>query len=96
MTPADGRSAHQFSVVVEMENATTVCWEEVGQTLRILADQIAQQPTLPLNKPQVFLVHPGPPEDSAALSAAACEAAPRLHQVADLEVLSVPGEGTTS
>jgi hypothetical protein len=90
MTPARDDWDRTFSVVVEMENAVTICWSDVGRTLCLLADQIAQRADTGPRRPQVLLVHPGSESESAQLRVAACAAAPRLEKVARLEVLSVP------
>lgn len=87
-TPANAGSA-RFSVIVEMENARTICWEEVGGMLRALVEQLAALATGGW-KPQVLLVHPGTETDSPTLRAAALQQAPRLDEAARLQVIACP------
>jgi hypothetical protein len=88
-----------YSVVIEMENAATVCWSEVGRTLAAVAEQIpdiqdtAGQASSGTNwcKPQVILVHPGRDDESAELVAAASAEVPQLAEVARLSAMGLFG-----
>ena len=80
-----------FSVVVEMENAATVCWHDVGQTLHVLTEQILALHVPLQNKPQVILAHPGEEHESAGLIEAARREAPGLSEAARVQAVSVSG-----
>jgi len=85
-----------YSVVVEMENAATVDWSDVGQSLRVLAEQIAALTTPTHRKPQVILAHPGTENESADLIAAAGRMVPELATAARVQAVALPNGATTS
>ena len=80
-------SSPTYSVIIEMENCKTICWEEVQETLATLADQISE---VTAGQPEVLLVHPGPESESADLIAAISRTVPRLLDVATVSAISVP------
>ena len=79
----------RFSVVMEMENATTVEWNDVGESLRSLATQIADVAAGAEPRPLVILAHPGQESESSLLIEGALSEAPRLKDVARLQAVSV-------
>lgn len=81
----------RFSVVVEMENATTVEWSDVGESLRSLATQLADVAAGAEPRPLVILAHPGQDSESSLLIEGVLREAPRLQDVARLQAVSVPG-----
>jgi hypothetical protein len=89
-TIACDHSALRYSIVVEMENAATVCWNDVGRTLRAVAEQIAEPKIDSKPRPQVILVHPGPESESEELLVAARREVPLLDTVARLQAVSLP------
>lgn len=84
-------SATRFSVVIEMENATTIQWSDVGEALRALASQLADVTATAAPRPLVILAHPGLESDSSLLIDGVLREAPRLKDVARLQAASVPG-----
>ena len=90
MTSAVSRLLPHFAVVVEMENATTVEWSAVGQTLAVLAEQIAQVQPPGSARPLVLLAHPGHPSESNQLIQTTCRQVPQLAAAARLQAISVP------
>lgn len=79
-------------MVVEMENASTISWEEVGSTLRILAAQVRDLGKFPAGRrPQILITHPGSAAESPALLEKITELVPELGEVARVECVSVPG-----
>jgi hypothetical protein len=91
MSNHDSFRTPTYSVVVEMENATTVCWQDVGKTLRVLADQIAENsPPEQSNKSQVIFAQPGVESDAEHLIKSVGREVPRLAEVARVSCVSVP------
>jgi hypothetical protein len=81
----------RLAVVVEMENATTVRWSDVGRTLRVLAEQIAELRGEKGSRATVVLAFPGQSSESEALALAAVREAPQLAEVALVTAVGVPG-----
>lgn len=79
-----------FSVVMELENATCLHAQEVGQTLRILAAEIADNVDASSTRPAVIFAHAGPPSESATVLAGVLGQVPELGQVARVTSVSVP------
>lgn len=79
------------SVVVELENAATISWEEVGESLRALEREIrtVSPPGSP-RKPRAIFVHGGAEHESPTLLAGIHAEAPRLAEVAEVRCLCVP------
>ncbi|MEO5326356.1 glycosyltransferase family 2 protein [Mesorhizobium sp. CC13] len=82
---------HGPTIIIEMENARQVHWEEVRAILTELTSQIdALSATGRLARPQVVFSQAGSPADTAMLAAGIRAQAPRLAQIADLDCISVP------
>jgi hypothetical protein len=88
---ANGRSPQaSFAVVVEMENAATVRWSDVGRTLRVLAQQLLELSPSG-ERAEVILAFPGSQQDAPHLIAAAMREVPELAAAADVAAVGVPG-----
>lgn len=80
-----------FAIVIEMENAITISWSEVGETLRVVTAQVGETLTAGQARlPQVVFVHAGEHEESTELLAGIRHEAPGLFDVADVQCVSVP------
>jgi len=80
-----------YSVVLEMENAKSIDWEEIGVGLKALAREIAAASATGLSKPRVVVSHGGLAADESALLNNIDAEAPQLAQVADLAFAACPG-----
>jgi hypothetical protein len=90
MTPTSHAGTPSYSVVVEMENAATVNWADVVQSLRALAEQMASLTMPDSPKPQIILAHPGSEGESADLIAAAGRMVPELITAARVQAVALP------
>ncbi|TPM31662.1 glycosyltransferase [Mesorhizobium sp. B2-3-5] len=80
-----------YSIVVEMENAKSIDWDEIGVGLKALAREIAAVSANGLGWPTVVISHSGAMSDSNALRHEIAAEAPELGQVADLVFTAFPG-----
>ncbi|WFP64679.1 MULTISPECIES: glycosyltransferase [unclassified Mesorhizobium] len=80
-----------YSVVVEMENAKSIDWDEIGVGLTILADEIASVSAAGLASPKVVISHAGHDADAPSLQDHINREAPRLKEVAELRFAACPG-----
>ena len=81
----------RYSIVVELENASTICWDAVSRTLEVLAEQMADlREADPALSAEVFCVHAGSDDDSRTLLAGIVERVPQLDSLAVLKCVAVP------
>lgn len=80
-----------YSLVVEMENARSVDWDEVGVGLNALAREIAAVSSIGFTRPDVIISHAGTDDDAESLHSDIKAEAPQLEQVADLTFVACPG-----
>ncbi|MER8828537.1 glycosyltransferase [Mesorhizobium sp. M0938] len=80
-----------YSLVVEMENAKSIDWDEIGVGLTALAREIAAVSSAGFARPQVVISHSGRDSDAASLRSSISNEAPQLEQVADLIFTACPG-----
>lgn len=80
-----------YSLVVEMENARSIDWAEVGVGLKALAREIAAVSSNGLARPKVVIAHGGRDTDAKSLLDDITAEAPQLEQVADLIFAACPG-----
>ncbi len=84
---------NRVSVIIEMENARTLCWGIVGRLFAELAPQIEAYRELRGDgfAAEVIIVCEGTAEDAEELSDAIRSASPELATASDLSFESVPG-----
>jgi len=80
-----------YSIVMEMENAKSIDWDEIGLGLKALAREIAQVSATGFARPKVIISHGGLETDAASLRSSIGAEAPQLAQVADLAFAACPG-----
>ncbi|MBZ9859402.1 glycosyltransferase [Mesorhizobium sp. CA12] len=80
-----------YSIVLEMENAKSIDWDEIGLGLKALAREIAQASATGFPKPKVIISHGGLETDAVSLRSSIGAKAPQLEQVADLAFAAFPG-----
>lgn len=83
--------AQTYSIIVEMENASAIDWQEVEAGLSALAGEIecvTRDRRRP--RPQVVLVHSGQEADTPLLERSIFEHVPRLGAAADLVFAALP------
>ena len=80
-----------YSLVLEMENAKSIDWDEIGVGLTALAGEIATVSSAGLARPKLVISHSGGEMDIASLHGDITMASPRLEQVADLVFATCPG-----
>jgi hypothetical protein len=80
-----------YSLVVEMENARSVDWDEVGVGLKALAREIAAVSSIGFARPKIVISHAGTGADAQSLRSDIEAEAPQLTQVADLAFVASPG-----
>ncbi|WP_254507774.1 glycosyltransferase [Anatilimnocola floriformis] len=83
-------SLPSYSVVVEMENAQRIDWQEITIMLQTLAEQVRENRPTDGTRPQVILSQAGVPADNDTLLAAVQKHVPTLVEVADFECVNVP------
>ena len=80
-----------YSIIVEMENARTVDWNETVGGLEAVAREIEDAGTrMQLARPQVIFVHAGEAADTPLLRQGIAERVPQLASVADLAFQALP------
>lgn len=79
-----------YSIVMEMENAKSIDWNEIGLGLKSLAREIAAVSATGFARPKVVVSHGGPDSDGSLLQASIEAEAPELMQVADLTITACP------
>ncbi|MEI9420181.1 glycosyltransferase [Mesorhizobium sp. Cs1299R1N1] len=80
-----------YSLVVEMENAKSIDWDEVGVGLKALAREITTVSSAGLHRPKVVISHGGTDAEAGSLRIDVRAVAPQLEQVADLIFTASPG-----
>jgi glycosyltransferase involved in cell wall biosynthesis len=81
-----------LSLVVEFENATTVSWDEVHETLTSLKSEVeALKRRSPRFSVEVVFAHPGPDAHSASIENGIAHSVESLFHLARVRVLSVEG-----
>jgi len=81
-----------YSIIVEMENAKSIDWHEIGVGLMALAREIKAATDLGYAaKPQVVFVHSGAPGDTALLQDEVAARVPELGTAAALTFAALPG-----
>jgi hypothetical protein len=80
-----------YSLVVEMENAKSIDWDEIGVGMTALAREIATVSASGLARPKVVISHGGAKSDADALRREISHEAPQLGQVSDLVFTASPG-----
>ncbi|MDX8499456.1 glycosyltransferase [Mesorhizobium sp. VK4C] len=80
-----------YSIVVEMENAKSIDWDEIGVGLKALAREIAAVSATGFARPKVVVSHGGPDSDADLLRASIDAEAPQLTQVAELTFAACSG-----
>jgi hypothetical protein len=81
----------RYSLVVEMENAKSIDWDEIGVGMKALAREIAAVTDLGLARPKVVISHGGHESDADALLHKITAEAPQLGQISDLVFTAFPG-----
>ncbi|AZO11308.1 MULTISPECIES: glycosyltransferase family 2 protein [unclassified Mesorhizobium] len=79
-----------YSVVLEMENARSIDWDEIGAGLKALARDIAEISAAGYARPKLVVSHGGREADADALRSSIEAEAPQLAQVADLAFAACP------
>ena len=80
-----------YSIVVEMENAKSIDWDEIGVGRKALAREIAAVSATGFARPNVVVSHSGPDSDADLLQASIEAESPQLMQVADLTIAACSG-----
>ena len=81
-----------YSIIVEMENAKSIDWHEIGVGLMALAREIKAATDFGYAaKPQVVFVHSGEPGDTALLQDEVAARVPELGTAAALTFAALPG-----
>ncbi|RRI05035.1 glycosyltransferase family 2 protein [Mesorhizobium tamadayense] len=80
-----------YSVVVEMENAKSIDWDEIGVGLTVLADEIASVSAAGFASPKVIISHAGHDADAQSLRDHINREAPQLKEVSELRFAACPG-----
>lgn len=80
-----------YSIVIEMENATTIEWDEIRVGLTALANEIASVSASGFARPKVIISHAGYDADAQSLQSHINSQAPRLEEVAELRLAACPG-----
>lgn len=80
----------QYSIVLEMENAKSIDWDEIGVGLKALAREIVVVSSTGLARPKVIVSHGGQESDAGALRTSFAAEAPELQQIADLVFAACP------
>ncbi len=80
-----------YSIVVEMENATSIDWDEIGVGLKALAREVAAVSSMGYQRPLVVFSHSGDTTDDPALRSHIDVEAPELNDVADVVLSACPG-----
>jgi hypothetical protein len=106
--PVQNEKSLTYSVVIELENATTICWDEVRGVLQSLTSEIQSSSfrgaagaepdgAVPADwRPQVLFCHADEEARSGPLRDELSREFPLLAEVARISCLAVPGGGTTS
>jgi glycosyltransferase involved in cell wall biosynthesis len=80
-----------YSIVVEMENAKSIDWAEIGVGLNALAREIAAVSAIGFARPKLIISHGGQDEDADSLRRNFRAEAPRLEEVAEIGFVACPG-----
>ncbi|TIT18938.1 MAG: glycosyl transferase family 2, partial [Mesorhizobium sp.] len=80
-----------YSIVVEMENAKSIDWAEIGVGLNALAREIAAVSATGFARPKVIISHGGEEEDADSLQRNFHTQAPQLEEVAEISFAACPG-----
>lgn len=80
-----------YSVILEMENAQSIDWEEIGVGLKALAREIAAVSSTGLSKPKVVVSHGGSETETGSLRDSIEAEAPQLAKAAKLAFAACPG-----
>ncbi|KUM25285.1 glycosyl transferase family 2 [Mesorhizobium loti] len=80
-----------YSIVVEMENAQFIDWDEMSIGLTALAREIAAVSSAGFAKPKVVISHAGQNAEGPSLRSRIETEAPQLKQVAELSFTACPG-----
>ncbi|MER8371440.1 glycosyltransferase [Mesorhizobium sp. M1406] len=80
-----------YSLVLEMENAKSIDWGEVGVGLKALAREITSVSSAGLARPKVVISHGGTEADAKTLRSDITAEAPQLERVADVIFAACPG-----
>lgn len=80
-----------YSVVVEMDNAKSIDWDEISLGLKALAREIAAVSAKGFARPKVVISHAGPEWDAGSLRSHIEAEAPQLSEVAELGFAASPG-----
>ena len=79
-----------YSIIVEMENARSIDWDEIGVGLMALAREIAAVSSIGFATPKVVVSHGGQDVDAQSLRSHFKAEAPELGQVADVSFAACP------
>ncbi|TKB16126.1 MAG: glycosyltransferase family 2 protein [Mesorhizobium sp.] len=79
-----------YSIVVEMENAQFIDWDEMGVGLTALAREIAVVSSTGFARPKVVISHAGQNADTSSLQSRIEAEAPQLTQVAEVTFTACP------
>ena len=79
-----------YSIIVEMENAKSIDWDEIGVGLMALAREIAAVSSIGFATPKVVVSHGGQDADAQSLRSHFKAEAPELGQVADVSFAACP------
>jgi hypothetical protein len=85
------RERPSYSLVLEMENARSVDWDEVSTGLTALTREIGAASSIGFARPRVVISHGGDDADTLLLISNIATAATQLEQVADLVFAACPG-----
>jgi len=80
-----------YSIVLEMENAKSIDWDEIGAGLKALARDVAAASAAGFARPKLVVSHGGPVSDADLLQTSIGAEAPQLARVADLAIAACPG-----
>ncbi|MER9949890.1 glycosyltransferase [Mesorhizobium sp. M0047] len=80
-----------YSLVMEMENAKSIDWDEIGVGLKALAREIAAVSASGLARPTVVISHGAAESETDALHRKIAAEAPQLGQVSNLVFTAFPG-----
>ncbi|MER9749596.1 glycosyltransferase [Mesorhizobium sp. M0140] len=80
-----------YSLVVEMENAKSIDWDEIGVGMKALAREITSVSATGLVRPRIVISHGGAESDEDALRREISNEAPQLGQVAEFVFTAFPG-----
>ncbi|MBZ9843703.1 glycosyltransferase [Mesorhizobium sp. CA5] len=80
-----------YSIVIEMENARSVDWDEIGLGLKALAREIAAVSAKGFARPKVIISHAGSDADASILQSHIKAEAPQLGEAAEMIFAACPG-----